>query len=469
MTPLLGAAVGPHRLEELVASDALGVVHRAHDQASGRPLLIRLLLPLANDPEAARRFRIELAAIARLDHPSIVPVEEWGEAEGVPYVVTADPGAQRLSEVLAGGRRLDPRLALRVLRSVAAALDHAHRAGVVHGAVEPSRVLLGRDGSVRLGDFGLTLLAGAAPDQDVSALAAIGRGLLAGPPSRPAVDAALGRRWETCGAMVDALEAALVGRPVERAAPAPPAWARLGSLPKPSALWIALAGGAAVLLLLLVSLAVHALRPAPTLALSPAQARAGDTVVVTGANLPSGQPGTLQMQGRAAPLAQFRSDDHGAFSARFVVPPDLAGGRSVEACWGGSCPLRQTLLVLAEPSPASAATPVPVQTVATPTPEVRRFTPAIGLSRQTVRRQETVQVSGSGFDPSQQYVIYFEQGARRALVQPAAAPDGSGSFASTIRIPGEARRGLAVVVACISPAGGGPTGACAQQAVLVAG
>ncbi|HSR23376.1 MAG TPA: serine/threonine protein kinase, partial [Candidatus Eisenbacteria bacterium] len=151
MTPLLGAAVGPHRLEELVASDALGVVHRAHDQASGRPLLIRLLLPLANDPEAARRFRIELAAIARLDHPSIVPVEEWGEAEGVPYVVTADPGAHRLSEALAGGRRLDPRLALRVLRGLAAALDHAHRAGVVHGAVEPSRVLLGRDGSVQLG------------------------------------------------------------------------------------------------------------------------------------------------------------------------------------------------------------------------------------------------------------------------------------------------------------------------------
>lgn len=471
MTSPLGAAVGPHRLEEIVTSDALGVVHRAHDPATGGPLLVRLLLPLANDPDAARRFRIELGAIARLDHPSILPVEEWGEADGVPYVVTADPGAQRLSDLLASGRRLDPRLALRVLRALAGALDHAHRAGVVHGAVDPSRVLLGRDGSVTLADFGLTLLAGAAPDRDVLALAAIARALLAGPPSRPAVDAALGRRWQTCGALVDALEAALVGRPAERPGVALPPWARLRSLPRRLPLWIGLGGAAAALLLLLVVLAVHALRPAPTLSLSAAQARAGDTVTVTGANLPPGQPGTVQMQGRPAPLGQFRADDHGAFSVRFVVPPDLAGDRSVQACWGGSCPLRQSLVILAEPVPAPTP-PAPVVTPA-PTPSAsaapRRFTPVIALSRQTVRRQETIQVGGRGFDPAQQYVIYFDQGGRRELVQTPASPDGDGSFSNPVRVPGDARRGLATVMACISPVNGGPPGACAQQPVLVTG
>src|SRR5947209_4493433 len=130
MTPALGATVGRYRLEELVTSDALGVVHRARDERSGRPMLLRFMLPLANDPAAARRFRIELPAIARLDHPNIQRVEEWGEHDGVPYVVTADPGARRLSDLLAVGRRLDPRLAMRVLRDLAAALDHAHRVGV---------------------------------------------------------------------------------------------------------------------------------------------------------------------------------------------------------------------------------------------------------------------------------------------------------------------------------------------------
>jgi Protein kinase domain len=469
MTSLLGAMVGRHRLEEIVTSDALGVVHRAHDPATGRPLLIRLLLPLADDTDAARRFRIELAAIARLDHPGIVPVEEWGESDGVPYVVTADPGAQRLSGVLGSGRRLDARLALMVLRTLAAALDDAHRAGVVHGAVEPSRVLLGRDGSVRLTDFGITLLAGATPERDVMALAAIARGLLAGPPSRPAVDSALARRWETCAAMIGALEAALLGRRVERIPWRLP-WAAGHAVPDRLPLWMALAAGAAALLLMLVVLAVHALRPAPTLALSPTQARAGDTVVATGAHLPAGQPGTLQMQGRAAPLGQFRADERGGFSVRFVVPPDLAGGRSVEACWGGACPLRQTLVVTAEPSPTATAAPVPVQTPApTPTATAGRFTPAISLSRQSVRRQETIQVSGRGFDPAAQYVIFFEQGGHRTRVQAPASPDGGGSFTNPVRIPGDAHRGLAVVTACISPVAGGPLGACAQQAVMVTG
>src|SRR6266496_1290541 len=224
MTPVLGAAVGAHRLDGIVASDPLGTVYAAHEDGSGRRLLLRLLLPLADDPAARRRSQIEMPAIARLDHPSILRVEDWGEWEGVPYVVTADPGAQRLSDILGSGRRLQPRFVMRTLRDLAAALDHAHLAGVVHADVEPARVLVGADGSVRLSDFGLTLLVGASPDRDVYGLTAIARDLLwlAPPPAatRPAVDAVIGRglaedpqrRWESCGAMVEALQVSVVGR-----------------------------------------------------------------------------------------------------------------------------------------------------------------------------------------------------------------------------------------------------------------
>lgn len=472
MTPLLGATVGPYRLEEIVTRDALGVVHRAHEGTSGRAMLVRLLLPLANDEGAARRFRIEMAAIGGLDHPNILRVERWGEAEGVPYVVTADPAAQRLSDFLAAGRRLDPRLAMKVLRGLASALDHAHLAGVVHGAVDPTRVVLGRDGTVRLADFGLTLLAGAAPDTDLQALAVIAWTLLGGSQMRTAVEGVVRRRWETAGAMVDALQVALVGRPPQAATTAPQwreLWTRVSSrFQSPRAL--AIAAGATVLLLLLaiVAFATHAARPAPSLALSAAQARAGDTILVRGANLPAGQPGTVVLQGRPAPLGQFRSDDHGAFTFRFVVPPDLAGGRRVEACWGGSCPIGQSLTVVAEPTPGPTATPlpVPVQTLAPPTPD-HRFDPSISLSHQAVRHGDSVQVTGRGFDPAGQYVIVFQQTGSSQVLQGATSPDDKGSFRRTIRIPTDARRGLAVVAACISAPAGGQVSACAQQAVLV--
>src|SRR5258706_2529669 len=113
---------------------------------------------------------------------------------------------------------------MRTRRDLGAALDNADVAGVVHGDVERARVLVGADGSVRLSDFGLTLLVGAPPDRDVYGLTAIARDLLAlappPPATLPAVHAVLGRglaedpqqRWETCGAMVEALQVAVIGR-----------------------------------------------------------------------------------------------------------------------------------------------------------------------------------------------------------------------------------------------------------------
>jgi hypothetical protein len=492
MTPVLGAAVGAHRLEGIVTSDVLGTVYAARDERSGRQLLVRLLLPLADDPAARRRFQIEMAAIARLDHPSILPVEDWGEWEGVPYVVTADPGAQRLATILASGRRLQPRFVMGALRDLAAALDHAHLAGVVHADVEPASVLVAADGSVRLSDFGLTLLVGASPDRDVYGLTAIARDLLslAPPPAaaRPAVDAVLGRgmaedprqRWETCGAMVEALRIAASGRPPEPAAPAASlrlprlgavALPRLGAMPRRLPLWIGL--GAAVLAVLIVAfLAARAMRPSPSLALSVGSARVGDTVTVSGANLPAGQPGTVVLVGRPAPLGEFNADEKGRFTVHFVVPLDVSGGQRVDVCWGGSCPLSQALVVQAQPTPVPTATaaPVPVQTLTPPaaTPAAGRFATEISLD-QAPRRDQTIQVQGRGFDPAQQYVIVLQQGDRRWVLQTPASPDGEGAFSSPVRIPGDARRGPGVVAACISQVGTGQTTSCAQQQVFIGG
>jgi hypothetical protein len=471
MASVLGTSAGSYRLQEIVSHDALGVVHRAEDERTGRQSLVRFLPQLARDPDAMRRFRIELPAIAALDHPGIVRVEAWGESDGVPYVVTGLVAAERLSDVLAGGRRLDRRFAVHVLRSTAAALDHAHRSGVVHGSVGPAALLVAADGAVRLSDFGLALVANAAPSPggagpaaDVHDLAATAHELLAGP-LPPAVDAVLQRgladgpqdRWESCGAMVEALEAALSGRQVTVAEPAPAPRAPLRR-------WIGLAGGALLLLVLVVTLAVHLLRPGPALALSQASAHAGDTVVVTGRNLPAGQPGTVVIKGRPAPAAAFTADGGGTFSVQVTIPQDVgAGDVTVEACWGGSCPVSQVLHVLSAPTPLPTAPPTQAVIQVTPTP--RAVAPSISLNRLALHRGETVRIQGRGFDPLQQYEVVLDQGGRQWVLQRPASPDENGAFTDSVQVPGEVRRGVATVVACIYSSGS--TAACASQPVLV--
>ena len=144
------------------------------------------------------------------------------------------------------------------------------------------------------------------------------------------------------------------------------------------------------------------------------------------------------------------------------------GSQRVDACWGGSCPLSRVLVVQGQPTPTATATPPPAQTLTPPTasPAAGRVAPEINLD-QTLRRGQTVQVDGRGFDPAQQYVILLQQGDRRWVLQTPASPDGSGAFSSPIRIPGDARRGGAVVAACVSLVASGQTTSCAQQQVVI--
>lgn len=516
------ATVGEYRLGAAAVRDPLGVVYQAQDEVSGRPRLIRFLLPLVEDDAGLRRFRIEMSAIAGLRHPNLLPVEDWGESDGVPYVGFGQPDATPLSHLLATGR-VDRRTAMTVLRDVAAALDHAHLSGVVHGDVEPATVLVAPNGRALLSELGLALLVNASPvpgsgrvqfgspdyaaperaaggavepAADVYALAAMAYELLTGSPpfSSPtpgatlqahlyaeppppssrnptlpaAVDGVLLRglakhphaRWETAGAMVDALVAALTGAPVEAPRPsALPLWQQ----PR----WVALAAaGAALLLLAGILLGMRAGRDGPTLSLSTSYAAIGDQVVVTGRNLPPGQPGTVTIQGRAFPLSQFRADDKGGFAVSFVVPPDLGGDRSVQACWGSGCPLSRILHVAAPSAPPSAP---PTAAVGTPTPSLSaRLSPVISLSEETVKRGDAIVVDGRGFDATQRFDIVLQVGNRRVTLVPPTSPDGSGAFSVEVEIPSEIRRGAGQIVACVHVAGADRPGACAQQGVLIA-
>src|SRR5437773_473001 len=258
----------------------MGVVYRAYHSELERTGAVKVMQAITPDPDTVARFRHEAQAIARLRHPNIVDVYDFGEFQGTPYmIVEYIPGGSLAGKM--GQEMLDRQTTLRYLRGIAAGLDYAHGHGVVHRDVKPANVLLAADDSPVLADFGLAKLmqgsslksmtgvttgtpAYMAPEQvtggqvgpaaDRYSLATIAYEMLTGvipfdgealmellyaqvhrspqPPSArlaalgPAVDAAIMRglaknpteRWESCAAFVDALEDALAAEPAPSAA-----------------------------------------------------------------------------------------------------------------------------------------------------------------------------------------------------------------------------------------------------------
>jgi len=270
-----GTKLGQYEVQDFIGQGAMGLVYRAYHVQLQRTGAVKVLQGMAPDPDTTTRFRHEAQAIAQMRHPNIVNVYDFGEHDGVPYMIIEYVPGGSLANRLSKGP-LDNATALKYLRGIAAGLDHAHGLGIVHRDVKPANVLLEKDDTPVLADFGLAkLLQGSslksmtgvttgtpaymAPEQvtgskvgpaaDRYALATIAYEMLTGvipfdgeglmellyahvhreppPPSTrnhslgPRVDAVImrglakdpGARWESGTAMVDALSAALARRP----------------------------------------------------------------------------------------------------------------------------------------------------------------------------------------------------------------------------------------------------------------
>ena len=138
----------------------MGVVYRATELSLGRPVALKLLMPdRARDQEFRERFQRESRMAAAIDHPNVIPVYAAGEYDGFLYLVMRYVGGTDLHRLLRDEGALEPGRAARLVAQVAAALDAAHAAGLVHRDVKPANVLLADDHAY-LSDFGLTRLAG---------------------------------------------------------------------------------------------------------------------------------------------------------------------------------------------------------------------------------------------------------------------------------------------------------------------
>ncbi len=134
----------------------MGEVFRAQDAVLAREVAIKVLhRPLASDQGFVDRFRREARAAAVLSHPNIVGVHDWGAVDGIYYMVMEFVRGQSLREVLGAEGVLAPAQAADVLLQTLAALDHAHRQGIVHRDIKPENIMVTRDGVAKVADFGL--------------------------------------------------------------------------------------------------------------------------------------------------------------------------------------------------------------------------------------------------------------------------------------------------------------------------
>src|ERR1700722_19719648 len=157
-----GSRLAGYVIEEQVGAGGMAVVFRARDAVLGRLAALKILSPaLAADQEFRARFLRESQAVASVEEPHIIPVYGAGEVDGVLYIATKFVSGGDLADVLqrAGGA-LDPTRVAVFIEQVAAALDAAHAAGLVHRDVKPGNVLVdvvqGRGEHAYLSDFGLS-------------------------------------------------------------------------------------------------------------------------------------------------------------------------------------------------------------------------------------------------------------------------------------------------------------------------
>lgn len=157
-----GAHIEKYRVLEPIGEGGMSVVYRARDDVLHRDVAIKVMhRHLSRDPEARKRFSREARAVARLTHRNIPKIYDFSSSDSdLNYIVAELVDGAPLAALLREGPPLLPELGVMLVIGVAEALEHAHANKIIHRDVKPENILVGRDGVVKLTDFGIAQIVG---------------------------------------------------------------------------------------------------------------------------------------------------------------------------------------------------------------------------------------------------------------------------------------------------------------------
>src|SRR5678810_1274664 len=175
--------LGRYNIERTLGKGAMGVVYEGVDPRLGRRVAIKTILKSHLDEDTAKdyslRFVREAQAVARLNHPNIVQVYDFGEEGDIAYLVMEFIKGKELKTFFDANERFDLKEAVRIMAELCEALDFAHNAGIIHRDIKPANVMLDAQARTKLTDFGVARV----QDSDKTSVERTQAGTMVGTPA----------------------------------------------------------------------------------------------------------------------------------------------------------------------------------------------------------------------------------------------------------------------------------------------